>query len=175
MSPPYVFPLQLMALTGILMASMAAHAGCRLQTVAPHASEARAGALSFTLGKADEAIAPKAWQGPLVARACTLDIGIIERPLMLTSGNLLYVPTYSGSMRKLMLVDLARCAIPWQSGAFSGNLTFGPQQLQLGAMRIALDARCAMLAHQQTIIKRPGYFASAFFTVTGTNVRSAKS
>ena len=131
-----------MVLAGILMANMAAHAGCRLQALVPHGSEARVGALPLKLGDADDAIAPQAWQGPLVAGKCTLDIGIIERPLMLAPGNLLYVPTYSGSLRKLMLVDLAHCAIRWQSAAFSGRLTIDAQQLHLGETHIALDARC---------------------------------
>ena len=83
-----------------------------------------------------------AWQGPLVTGQCRLDIGIIEPPLMLAPGNLLYVPTYSGSMRTLMLVDLASCAVRWQSAAFSGHLTINPQQLHVGGKRIALNARC---------------------------------
>lgn len=131
-----------MALTGVLMASMAAHAGCRLQALTPHGSEAHIGAMHIKLGQADDAIAPQAWQGPLVAGKCTLDIGIIERPLKLAPGNLLYVPTYSGSMRQLMLVDLARCAIRWQSAPFSGSLAIDPRQVHLGSKHIALDARC---------------------------------
>jgi hypothetical protein len=131
-----------MALIGILMTSMSAQAGCKLDELITHGSEARIGTSSVKLGEADDAIAPKAWQGPLVAGQCTLDIGIIERPLMLAPGNLLYVPTYSGSMRTLMLVDLARCAVRWQSAAFSGRLTIDPQHLHVGGKRIALDARC---------------------------------
>lgn len=92
MRSPSVSRSRSMVLIGILMASMAAHAGCRLQALVPHGSEARVGALPLKLGDADDAIAPQAWQGPLVAGKCTLDIGIIERPLMLAPGNLLYVP-----------------------------------------------------------------------------------
>lgn len=142
MRSPCVPRRQWMALTGVLMASISAHAGCRLQALTPHGSEAHIGAIHIKLGQADDVIAPQAWQGPLIAGKCTLDIGIIEPPLKLASSNLLYVPTYSGSVRQLMLVDLARCTIRWQSAPFSGSLAINPRQLRLGGTYIALDARC---------------------------------
>lgn len=131
---------------GILLASMVARAECSLQTLAPHGSEVRAGAATVSLGEADNASSPNAWQGPLVAGACTFELGIIEPPLLLTPAKLLYVPTYSGSVRTLTLVDLNACKVRWQSAAFSGRLKIGPRALQLGAKRIALDARCVPIS-----------------------------
>jgi hypothetical protein len=130
----------------ILLASMAARAECNLQALTPHGSEMRAGAASVNLGEADNASSPTAWQGPLVAGACTLDVGIIEPPLLLAQGKLLYVPSYSGSVRTLTLVDLNTCSVRWKSMAFSGRLTIGPRALHLGGRRIALDAHCVPLS-----------------------------
>jgi hypothetical protein len=127
---------------------MVARAECRLQTLAPHGSEVQAGAAMVNLGEADNASSPTAWQGPLVAGACTLDLGIIEPPLLLAQTNLLYVPTYSGSVRTLTLVDLNACAVRWKSATFSGPLKIGPRTLQLGAKRIALDARCVPITRK---------------------------
>jgi hypothetical protein len=136
------------AFAGILLASMAARAECNLQTLTPHGSEVRAGAASVNLGQADNALNPTAWQGPLVAGACTLDVGIIEPPLLLAQGKLLYLPSYSGSMRALTLVDLNTCSVRWKSAAFSGRLAIGPRALHLGGKRIALDAHCVPVSRK---------------------------
>ena len=77
-----------------------------------------------------------------MADACTLDLGIIEGPLMMTNARMLYVPTYSGSVRRLFLVDLQACKIRWESAAFSGKLDIAPRALLLEDRRIAIDSHC---------------------------------
>lgn len=141
---PYQWP----AFAAVLLASMAARAECTLQALTPHGSEVRVEAAVVQLGDADNAASPAAWQGPLVAGACTFDLGIIEPPLLLAQGKLLYVPSYSGSRRTLTLVDLNTCSVRWKSMAFSGRLTIGPRALQLGGKRIALDARCVPIGEK---------------------------
>jgi hypothetical protein len=126
----------------ILMLVMDVRAECTLQKLAPHGSEVRAGVLALNLGDADNLINPTAWQGPLVAGACTFVLDIIEQPLMLASSDLLYVPTYSGSARTLTLVDLSTCSVRWKSATFSGSLRIGPHELNLGGKHVALDAQC---------------------------------
>lgn len=130
------------AVAAILLATTLARAECSLQTVTPTGNALRAGSATVNLGEADDAANPHAWRGPLAAGACTLDIGIIEPPLLLTPANLLYVPTYSGSVRTLTLVDLNACSVRWKSAPFSGRLKVGSRALRLGANRVALDAHC---------------------------------
>lgn len=143
-SIPYQWP----AFAAILLASTVARAECDLQTLTPQGSELRAGSSTVNLGEADNAADPNAWQGPLVVGACTLDMGIIEPPLLLTPANLLYVPTYSGSVRRLTLVDLNACKARWQSAAFTGSLRIDQRALHLGGKRIALDAHCVPIARK---------------------------
>lgn len=119
-----------------------ANAECVLHPVTPVGSTARVNGQTIQLGDADDAVRPAAWQGPLVADACTLDLGIIEGPLMMTSARMLYIPTYSGSARRLFLVDLQSCKVRWQSAAFVGKLSISQRKVQLGDLRVALDARC---------------------------------
>lgn len=124
------------------LVSNVANAECTLHRVTPVGSTARANGQTIQLGDADSAVRPAAWQGPLVADACTLGLGIIEGPLMMTNTRMLYVPTYSGSVRRLYLVDLRSCKVRWQSAAFAGKLNISAGTLQLGDQRVALDARC---------------------------------
>lgn len=126
----------------LIVASVDSDAECTQQLLAPQGGEVRAGALSIRLGEPDDAVTPSAWQGPFEAGACKFELGIIEQPLVLAMGDLLYVPTYSGSERKLALLDLASCSIRWESAPFSGALKIGPRELELGQQRIALDAQC---------------------------------
>lgn len=130
------------ALIAFAIAASAANAECMLQPVAPVGSTARANGQTIQFGDADDPIRPAAWQGSLVADTCTLDLGIIEAPLMVTNARMLYVPTYSGSVRRLFLVDLQACKVRWQSAAFAGKLNISPRILQLGDRHVALDARC---------------------------------
>jgi hypothetical protein len=130
------------ALALMLVASVGANAECQLQHLNVRASQLRVGATTVNLGAADAGRRARAWQGPLVAGACKLDLGIIEAPLVGATATLLYVPTYSGSVRRLTLVDLRSCSVRWQSAPFSGPLRIGPRALDLGGKRIALNANC---------------------------------
>lgn len=130
------------ALALILVASSGANAECRLQHLNVRGSQLKVGAKTVNLGAADAGNRARAWQGPLVAGACKLDLGIIEAPLVGATATLLYVPTYSGSVRRLTLVDLRSCSVRWQSAAFSGALRIGPRALDLGGKRIELNASC---------------------------------
>lgn len=129
-------------LGAIVMSSLVAQAECKLRTLTPSGNSVQVGAATLDLGEADNASTPSAWQGPLVAGACSLNLGIIEPPLVLTPTDLVYVPTYSGSVRRLTLVDFGRCSVRWKSAPFSGDLKIGSHELNLGGKRIALDAQC---------------------------------
>ena len=128
------------------MGASIANAECRLHALTLVGSTAQANGQTIRLGEADDAIRPAAWQGPLVADACTLDLGIIEKPLAMTNASMLYVPSYSGSVRRLFLVDLQACKIRWESAKFSGKLQINPSALVLGDKRIAIDKHCMPVA-----------------------------
>lgn len=133
----------LILLSLVLAHGASAHAACALQTLAPKGSEVQIKSTTINLGEADDPVHPTAWQGPLTAGDCKIDLNIIERPIKADkSGRYLYVPTYSGSLRKLTLVDLQSCATPWTSEAFSGTLKISSKQLILGKTHVALDAAC---------------------------------
>ena len=121
---------------------VSARAECALKTLEPKGTVIGAGAFDLTRGEADDRVHPSAWQGPLVTGKCTLELGIIEPPLVLVSNSLLYVPSYSGNMRTLSLVDLAACSVRWRSWAFSGDLRISPTALELGGQRVKLDGNC---------------------------------
>ena len=123
--------------------SASVHAACALQTLEPKGSEIHVKSMAVNLGEADDPVHPTAWQGPLATGDCKIELNIIERPFRAdTSGRYLYVSTYSGSLRKLTLVDLKSCSTPWTSEAFAGPLKISSKQLVLGKTRIALDAAC---------------------------------
>ena len=127
---------------GVLGLSVIARAECHLEMLAPQGSEVRSAALIIKLGDADNPVAPTAWQGPLVAGDCTFELGIIEQPLALASDRWLYVSTYSGSIRRLTLLDLRTCSIRWKSTAFSGALNINPKALDLGERHVPLNGQC---------------------------------
>jgi hypothetical protein len=119
-----------------------ATAGCTLELLVPHDSKLTAGTATLDLGHADDPSAPTAWQGPLTTGTCSFDVGIIERPMAMASSGLLYVTTYSGSMRTVTLVDLNKCAVRWKSRPFAGKAALTPSALTLGPKRVALDEQC---------------------------------
>ncbi len=129
-----------------LFFSAVIQAECKLQTLTPKGDEIHANELTIKLGVADDATRPTAWQGPLVFGYCSLDIGIIEQPLKLADGHFLYVPTYSGSLNTLYVVDLRACKIQWQSQTFSGALTISSKGLELDKRHIPLDEKCFPIA-----------------------------
>lgn len=135
-------------LLGAFTLCVAARAGCELKPLVPQGDIVRTDNLTIALGEADNPAKPTAWQGPVAAGSCTLDLGIIEPPLMLASGRFLYVPTYSGSVRTLYLIDPAACTILWKSREFSGQLNIGPKALILGGQRIILDGKCVPVTVQ---------------------------
>jgi hypothetical protein len=119
-----------------------AAARCALRPLAPKAGKVIVGAATVNLGDADDAAVPTAWQGPLKAGTCTFEIGIIEQPMALTPSRLMYVTTYSGSMRAVTLVDLNTCSVRWKSGPVAGKVVLTDSALTLGQKRLALDAQC---------------------------------
>lgn len=136
-------------LLAALVFSITSHAECSLQRLEPKGSEIHSGEWAINLGEADNPVQPSAWQGPLVAGSCKLDLGIIEQPLALAAGHYLYVPTYSGSLRKLTVVNLKDCSIPWKSTVFSGHLAIRSQSLSLGGKRIEIEETCLPTAKTQ--------------------------
>jgi hypothetical protein len=128
--------------TAALAPNAPAAAGCTLEPLVPRDTKVTAGAAALDLGAADDPSAPTAWQGPLTTGTCSFDIGIIERPMALAPFQLLYVTTYSGSMRTVTLVDLNKCAVRWKSRPFAGKADLTPSALTLGHKHVALDAQC---------------------------------
>lgn len=54
----------------------------------------------------------------------------------------LYVTTYSGSIRRVALVDVAACSIRWESKPFVGAVRADAQGLDLGSIRFTFDRHC---------------------------------
>ncbi|MGJ7918479.1 hypothetical protein ACI48D_23790 [Massilia sp. LXY-6] len=129
-------------MTAALAPNSPAAARCTLKPLAPHESKLIAGTATINLGDADEPSAPTAWQGPLKAGTCSFDIGIIEQPMALTPAQLLYVTTYSGSMRTVTLFDLNTCSVRWKSEPFAGKVALMDSALTLGQKRMALNDQC---------------------------------
>lgn len=121
---------------------------CQLKPMTIDAGVARAGRVMVSLGEADDAAHPSAWQGPLritvgAAPACTASdaVAIIEAPLWLGDG-VIYVPTYSGSNNRLYAVDVRSCRVLWRSWPYSGPTRYTHGQLRIGARTVPPDHRC---------------------------------
>ncbi|MGZ3181998.1 MAG: hypothetical protein ACXU8N_06110 [Telluria sp.] len=119
-----------------------AASACQLTSVEPRNGELHIGNVRWALGEADDEHRPSAWQGPLHAGRCSIELGIIERPFALTSNSMLFLNTYSGSERELNLVDLKACKVRWKSGRFVGNVTLDARGLRLGKRSIRLSESC---------------------------------
>ncbi|HUB89587.1 MAG TPA: hypothetical protein VMA74_07635, partial [Dyella sp.] len=96
------------------------------------------GNISVNVGDAYDARHPTAWQGPLHisidgAPACSVsdDVSIVEAPVML-AGDVLYVPTYSGSNNYLYALDVKTCKVIWRSGHFTGKTVLKKGRLLAG-------------------------------------------
>jgi hypothetical protein len=129
-------------LTAALAPNSPAVARCTLKPLVPRDNNVTAGTATIHLGDADQPSAPTAWQGSLKTGTCTFDIGIIEQPMALTPAQLLYVTTYSGSMRTVTLFDLNKCSVHWKSAPFAGKVVLMDSALTLGQKRIALNDQC---------------------------------
>lgn len=132
-----------LALVVAMVAGGAPAVGAEAPSVlAPSGSVARAGGYTFALGEADDAATPRAWQGPLSitgqgGRRCAVsdDVAIIERPMALVGGHLLYVSTYSGSENTLFVVDARDCTVRWTSPHYAGAARIGTKALVLPGVR----------------------------------------
>ncbi|RUL77711.1 hypothetical protein [Dyella choica] len=114
-------------------------------------SVGKVGQVSVSFGEADDVKHPAAWQGPLQisvdgAPQCSVseDVSIVEEPVML-AGDVLYVPTYSGSNNRLYAVDVKTCKVIWRSVNFSGKTVLKQGRLVAGKSGIAVDKRCRPL------------------------------
>ena len=136
--------LQAVAAFALTTACCHLHAAeCELAVLTPENAALNIdGVGTVSLGEADDAARPKAWQGPVRVGACSLDIGLIEAPIIGTSGGPVYITAYSGALRKVMLVDAAACKVVWRSAPFVGDVTVAPGRLKLGKTVVALDGRC---------------------------------
>ena len=138
--------LRMTSVLSLLMVMMAAHAGaanCGIETLRPRGNVLKVrGIGAVSLGAADDLARPIAWQGPMSAGTCSLDLGIIEAPFMATSPGTVYVTTYSGAMRRVALVDLGACKIRWHSKPFVGAVQADSAGLTLGKRRLSFNAQC---------------------------------
>jgi hypothetical protein len=125
-----------------LTVSPPAYSVCKLTTLTVNGSSVQAGAFTVTLGEADDPVKPTAWQGPVRTGQCNFDLAIIEGPLAIGAGRYLFVPTYSGALRELTVVDLKTCSTKWASKSFVGDLLVGPTSVQLDTQIFALDPNC---------------------------------
>lgn len=132
----------------LLVTSPAMAGSCDLNPLTVVQSTATDGSVTVALGEADSADHPSAWQGPLKITAghtasCTVseDVSIVEQPLMLGAG-VLFVPTYSGSNKRLYALDTQTCKLIWQSSAYAGATRFGHGELTMGGLHVRLDGTC---------------------------------
>ena len=140
--------LSVLGSVAVIGTALAAGTGLAFVQVIPHGSSADAAGYHLDLGEPDDPRMARAWQGPIritsTGRAgCTVseDVAIVEGPLSLVQGRLLYVTTYSGSEAKVYVVDAQTCAVKWTSPSFvgapritAGTLTFpGLRPLRVGA------------------------------------------
>ena len=116
-------------LGGVVLAGAALESGTGMAFVQiiPQGASAEAGGYHLDLGEPDDPEAPRAWQGPIRITSagntgCTVseDVAIVEKPLSLAGGRLLYVTTYSGSEAQVYVVDAQTCAVKWASPSFVG-------------------------------------------------------
>lgn len=134
----------LLSLLMVISAEHANSADCKIETLEPRGNILKVrGVGDVSLGAADDLARPMAWQGPMSAGTCSLDLGIIEAPFMATSPGTVYVTTYSGAMRRVALVDLGACKIRWQSRPFVGAVQADSAGLTLGKRRLTFNGHCA--------------------------------
>jgi hypothetical protein len=134
------------ALLALLPACVSA---CDLVSLPVSGNQVQAGKTRVTLGEADDSQHPAAWQGPLQVQAadgrtCTVseDVAIIEKPLLLGNGHILFVPTYSGSTNRVYAVDLQDCRVRWKSLEFSGATSQANNVLIMGRTKTKLPKSC---------------------------------
>ena len=133
----------------VIGTALASGTGPAFVQVIPHGSSADAAGYHIDLGEPDDPKTPRAWQGPIritsTGRAgCMVseDVAIVEGPLSLVQGRLLYVTTYSGSEAKVYVVDALTCATKWTSPSFVGapRITAGTLTLPgLHSLRVGTD------------------------------------
>ncbi|GGA38497.1 hypothetical protein [Dyella nitratireducens] len=111
-------------------------------------SVGKVGDITVNFGEADDAQHPTAWQGPLQisvggAPACPVsdEVSIIEDPVIL-AGDVLYVPTYSGSNNYLYAVDVKTCKVIWHSSHFAGKTVLKKGRLFAGKDEVVVDRQC---------------------------------
>lgn len=122
---------------------------CELHTLPVAVDRVQAGDINVALGEADDPQHPTAWQGPLQVGSadrhiCTVsdDVAIIEKPLLLGNGHILFVPTYSGSTNRVYAVDLKDCRVLWKSPEFSGATAQEGNVLVTGSRKLPLPMSC---------------------------------
>lgn len=137
-------------ITIILFALLPACASaCDVVSLPVSGNQVQAGNIRVTLGEADDPQHPTAWQGPLQVhaadgRTCTVseDVAIVEKPLLLGNGHILFVPTYSGSTNRVYAVDLQDCRVRWKSLEFSGATSHASDVLIMGRLKTKLPMSC---------------------------------
>ncbi len=132
----------------VVGSALASGTGPALVQVIPQGSSAEAGRYHLDLGEPDDPRTPRAWQEPIritstgkAGCAVSEDVAIVERPLSMTQGHLLYITTYSGSESQVYVVDAQTCAVRWASPSFVGAPRFtagiltlpGHRPLKVGA------------------------------------------
>lgn len=121
---------------------------CDLKPVRIVNGVAMVGDVRMTFEEGFPARNPDAWQGPLrisvgAGPACSAsdEVSIIEQPVML-AGDVLYVPTYSGSSNIVYALDVKSCGVIWRSRDFVGKTIFRNGALITGGARVRLDRNC---------------------------------
>lgn len=102
--------------------------------------------LIVEFGDPDDEVNPQKWLEPVIlqianGKKCTIDIGLNERPLVI-GGNNLFVQTYSGSNRRLYVLDIKKCSIAWDSGEYYGYPAYKKGKFIIEGKRIKLDEQC---------------------------------
>ena len=130
----------------LMMAAACFHAQagtCKLVALVPQGDMLPVeGVGRVSLGEADNKAHPTAWQGPVTMGACSLDLGIVEAPLIGAGAGSFYLTTYSGAVRKVALIDSAACKVVWKSAPFVGQVKVVWRGLKLGGTTIVVDEHC---------------------------------
>lgn len=121
---------------------------CSFTLLAITNNHASSDGVSVTLGEADNPVRPLAWLGPVTISvsgrpACTSseDVSIVEMPVLL-GRDILIVPTYSGSERRIYALDIKTCRVVWKSPTMYGGPRYQHGVLMVGDRSVRFDKAC---------------------------------
>lgn len=122
--------------------SLQSNAACQLTEQVIDANQISNNGDYINLGEYPPVSTISTWDGPVKYKSCTVDIGIIERPVLKTSSGYFFVPTFSGSSRIVYLLDLDTCEPVWTSNDFEGGFDITSERIKMSSLELPLDSNC---------------------------------